>query len=127
VVTHEWWDARKTYDLYVSELVLREAGAGDATAAALRIEALRDLPLLDLLPQAESLGRELLRRAAMPPNAEAGALHIAIAAVHRLDVLLTWNCTHIANATMRRGIEAICRAVGFEPRIICTPAELMEK
>ncbi len=41
--------------------------------------------------------------------------------------LLTWNCAHIANATMRPKIEEICRAGGFEPPIICTPLELVEE
>ncbi len=55
------------------------------------------------------------------------ALHIAVAAVHGMDYLVTWNCTHIANATMRGRIEAICRGAGFEPPIICTPLELVKK
>jgi len=45
----------------------------------------------------------------------------------RLDYLLTWNCVHIANATMRGKIEAICRAAGCEPPIICTPVELVKE
>ncbi|KOR29124.1 DNA-binding protein, partial [Achromatium sp. WMS1] len=40
--------------------------------------------------------------------------------------LLTWNCTHIANAVMRPKIETICQSYGFEPPIICTPAELIK-
>lgn len=73
------------------------------------------------------LGRNLLREAALPSKATADALHIALAAVHGMDILLTWNCAHIANATMRPKIEAICRASGFEPPVICTPLELTEK
>lgn len=34
------------------------------------------------------------------------------------------NCKHIANATMRGTIEAICRSAGLTPPIICTPEEL---
>ncbi len=43
-----------------------------------------------------------------------------------MDYLLTWNCSHIANAAMRPKIEAVCRRHGYEPPIICTPLELME-
>ena len=42
-----------------------------------------------------------------------------------MEYLLTWNCTHIANAVLRPRIEAVCR-LGYEPPIICTPQELME-
>lgn len=52
------------------------------------------------------------------------ALHIAIAVVHGMDYLVTWNCAHIANATMRGRIETTCRARGYVPPIICTPEEL---
>ena len=63
----------------------------------------------------------------MPAKAYADAVHVAVAAVHGLDYLLTWNCSHTANATMRGKIEAICRATGFEPPVICTPVELVKE
>ena len=44
-----------------------------------------------------------------------------------MDYLLTWNLKHIANATIRSKVEALCRAEGYEPPIICTPDELMEE
>ncbi len=52
------------------------------------------------------------------------AVHVSIATVHGMDFLLTWNCTHIANAVMRPKIEKVCRSAGFEPPTICTPEEL---
>ena len=123
--TRQWWAARSTFELYISQLVLDEAAAGDAVAAAQRLEALRDVPLLELTSNATGLGGALIREAALPPKATADALHIAIAATHGMDCLVTWNCTHIANATMRPRIEAICRVNGFEPPVICTPFELL--
>ena len=55
------------------------------------------------------------------------ALHIAVAVCGGVDYLLTWNFKHLANAAMRKGIERICQANGYEPCIICTPEELMEE
>lgn len=52
------------------------------------------------------------------------ALHNAVAAVHGVEYLLTWNYKHIANATMRQAIERACRDAGYEPPVICTPEEL---
>jgi hypothetical protein len=63
----------------------------------------------------------------MPAKAYVDALHVAVTAVHGLEYLLTWNCTHIANAALRGKIEAICRAAGFEPPVICTPVELVKE
>lgn len=125
--TREWWATRSTFELYISQLVLEEAAAGDPAAAAKRLEAVRDVPVLELTTEATGLARDLVREAALPAKAAADALHIAIAAVQGMDCLVTWNCAHIANATMRPKIEAICRANGFEPPVICTPLELVEE
>jgi hypothetical protein len=43
-----------------------------------------------------------------------------------MDYVLTWNCTHIANAVIRPKIEDACRQLGYDPPVICTPEELME-
>jgi predicted nucleic acid-binding protein len=123
--THEWWaNERNGFLLKTSSLVLREASAGDPMAAAARLHWLRDIPLLTITPEAERLSEALLSQAALPSKAAADALHIATAAVHRANYLLTWNCTHIANAIKRPQIERICRELGYEPPVLCTPEEL---
>jgi predicted nucleic acid-binding protein len=126
-ITREWWGGRLVYDLFISQLVLDEAGAGNADAAALRLNVLGEAVLLDTTEDAISLGRYLLEAGGLPVKAAADALHIAIAAVHGLDYLLTWNCTHIANARKRGKIDSLCRAAGYDPPIICTPLELEEE
>ena len=126
-VTRDWWSTREVFELFVSQSVLDEASAGDAAAAALRIAALRDLVLLDLSADATLLAAELIRGGGVPEKAKIDALHIAVASVHGMDYLVSWNCTHIANATMRGRIEAICRRAGFDPPVICTPLELVKE
>ena len=74
-----------------------------------------------------ALGQELISRNALPEKAGIDAYHVAIATVNGMEYLLTWNCTHIANAHTRPKIEATCRALGYEPPIICTPQELTEE
>ena len=104
--------------------MLDEAALGDRVARARRLRALRDLPRLALTNEATHLADELIRRGALPKKATVDAFHIAIAAAHEVDYLLTWNCKHLANAAMRSTIEATCRSVGLTPPIICTPKEL---
>jgi len=123
-VTREWWDRRAAFDLFVSPLVLIECQAGDPTAAAERLAALTGLPLLDQTEEVVELAELLAREVPLPPRARADAVHIATAAVHGMRYLLTWNCTHIANVTLRPQIESLCRAAGCEPPLICTPQEL---
>lgn len=126
-VTRDWWETRSSFELYISQFVLDEAKAGDTEAAGRRLSALREAKLLELTPDTGRLAREILRQGGMPAQAYVDAVHVAVAAVHGLDYLLTWNCSHIANATMRGKIEAICRATGFEPPVICTPVELVKE
>jgi predicted nucleic acid-binding protein len=126
-ITRDWWEMRSSFSLYISQFVLDEARAGNAEAAGRRLSVLREASLLELTPETGELAREILGRGGMPSKAYVDAVHVALAAVHGLDYLLTWNCTHIANATMRGKIEAICRAAGFEPPVICTPVELVKE
>ena len=120
--TRKWWDeSRVTFDLFVSELVIGEMSVGDPDAVKRRLDAVENIPELALTNKAEELAAKLLEGAALPQKAKADALHIAIATVHGMDYLLTWNCTHIANAIMRPRIESICRSAGYEPPVICTP------
>lgn len=124
-ITHEWWANRRgDFDLYVSQLVVQEAGAGDKLMAMRRLEELRTIPLLDVSDAAGALARRLINDKTLPAKAALDALHIAVATVHGIDYLLTWNCKHIANAEMQNKMAAACRASGYEPPIICTPEEL---
>ena len=123
-LTRRWWRGRTPYSLVISQLVLDEAGAGDPIERARRLRAVRELPLLALIEPATQLAGELIRQGALPQKATVDAFHIGIAAAHQVDYLLTWNCKHLANATMRSTIEAICRSSDLRPPIICTPEEL---
>ena len=126
-ITKEWWQSRTRFDLYVSEIVIQEAGGGDQEAASLRLNALEGISILKLTPKSRDLAQKLLTKGPLPKKAALDALHIAIAVVNGMDFILTWNCTHIANAAMRHMIEAVCRSLGYEPPVICTPEELMEE
>ncbi len=98
---------------------------GDATASASRLEALAGCRVLGVTEATEALTIALLATRLIPPKAAADAAHIAVAAVHHMDFLLTWNCRHIANATIVDRIRSVCAREGYTPPIICTPNELM--
>jgi hypothetical protein len=124
--TREWWtNCRGEYDLYISQLVVEEASAGDREAARKRIETIQSFTRLDITDQVTMFGKRLVAGIPLPAKARADSLHIAVAAVNGMDFLLTWNCAHIANAAMRPRIDKICREMGCEPPIICTPLELL--
>jgi len=126
-LTHDWWNRRRAdFDVYVSEVVLAEAARGDEVMATARLNLIRSVPVLSINEDARTLAAAILRSAALPPKAAADALHIAVATVNAMDYLLSWNCTHIANAIIARRISALSREMGFDPPAVCTPEELME-
>jgi len=128
IATREWWEKRRAdFDLYVSPEVLDEAAQGDTEAARTRLAAIAGLPVLAVNDDVEDITRRILATGLIPPRANRDAAHIAFAAVHGMDFLLTWNCRHIHNAMISRRLEGVCAAAGFPLPVLCTPRELMTR
>lgn len=103
-VTRTWWErALPRFRPFISPVVLEEASAGDPEAARRRLEAI-----------------------SLPGRARADSLHLALAAWHGVDFLVSWNCTHIASGRVRRILESVNRELRIRMPEICTPYELME-
>ena len=127
MLTRDWWTrARDSFDVFVSDFVIDEAGAGDATAAAERLKMLAGIPLLPVNAQILELSKRLATALALPPRARLDAAHLAISAFHGMRFLLTWNCRHLANGALSDKIEETCAEAGFIAPRILTPESLME-
>ena len=125
--TRKWWEQRRShYELFVSEFVDIEAARGDAGMSAARAAAMRGLPRLAATEDVRELASEILGAGLIPAKAQVDASHIAVAAVHQMDILLTWNCTHIHNIAISRQIGHICARAGWPCPAICTPFDLLE-
>jgi hypothetical protein len=124
--TQDWWATRRDqFTCYMSQTVIDEASAGDPTEVQKRLAVLGTLTPLDVTPEAGALAQAILAKGVLPLGAARDAVHVATAAVHAVDYLLTWNCKHLANAQIMRRIESVCQAHGHRMPIICTPDELM--
>ncbi|GAB4482984.1 MAG: hypothetical protein OHK006_02690 [Thermodesulfovibrionales bacterium] len=127
-ITREWWGtALKRYDAFISEIVVEEALAGDPEAARKRAGILKKIPHLDLNPAVERMAQVYVERLNIPPKALRDAVHLAVASVHDVDYLVTWNCSHIANGEIIRKLMQVNIAYGIKTPVICTPEELMPK
>lgn len=123
--TREWWSRRRLeYELFSSAVAVTEAQRGEGPLANERLGFLAETTLLDITDAATALA--LISRTRIPAKADVDALHVAVAPVHGMDYLLSWNCKHIVNGNILPQVYAVCRASGFEPPLICTPSELME-
>lgn len=125
-LTHDWWhNERLKYDLFISQIVLDEVEAGDTHAAQRRLTFLQGIPLLDLTEAVNDIAKAIMDSGLLPQRAIRDAVHIAVSAVHNIDILLTWNCRHIANATLIKELRAIVADCGCELPVLCTPEELL--
>lgn len=125
-ITRDWWKTRKSaFSLYISPYVLDEAARGDTEAANLRLVAIQNILVLAADEEVVRLAEAIVAAGIIPSKAQTDAFHIAVATRHGMDYLLTWNCTHIANAETMRQVSGIMEECGYEIPIICTPDELM--
>ena len=125
-ITADWWETQRgRFELCASEVTVSEAGGGDAGAAARRLAALADVALLPVTNGAVELSEALVRGGAVREQAESDAMHVAVAAVHGVDYLLTWNCRHLDNAETKPIMRRICGEWEYVVPEICTPLELM--
>ena len=124
-ITLAWWKQRSDYELLVSQAVWQECAAGDPEAAQKRLAALEGMAVLAVTQDIIRLAGSLIEQAIIPAKAIEDALHIAVATLHHVDFLLTWNCRHIANPVIQEKIAAHLEHHGLFLPIICTPEELL--
>lgn len=124
-ITREYWPkVLKSYNCYISVLVVQEAEKGDAEAAKVRLDVISALPILRIDAEIEKLARGLIDEGVVPKKCPEDALHIALAAVNDMEYLLTWNFKHINNAQMKKRVAKVIEELGYECPVICSPDEL---
>ncbi len=98
----------------------------DPDAAKERLDLIKDVELVEPSDEAGVLAELLVVRLAVPASEARDALHIAIAAVNRIQFIVTWNFKLILNPHMQTKIANACREGGFDSPVICTPQQLLE-
>ena len=124
--TRDWWSKRAdSFEIYISEIVIDEVSTGEPAMAVRRLELIKPFTRLTPNEKVIELSAAMIDGGPLPKKAGRDATHIALSAVHGMHFLLTWNCTHIANARMYARMREICEAHGFGCPVICTPEELL--
>lgn len=126
-ITWEWWPkAVKRFDVYISEVVVEEAAAGNKESAEKRLIELKGFPHLELTEKVEQIAQIYMEKLSLPKKALRDAAHLAVASVHNIDYLITWNCVHIANGEIIKKLLKLNEKLKIKTPVICTPEELME-
>ena len=126
--TRDWWSKRaEDFEIFVSDIVFSEISSGETAMAGKRMELVKPFGVLPINQSVIGLADAMIHGGPLPEKAARDATHIALSAVHGMHFLLTWNCTHIANARMYAKMREICETHGFDCPVICTPDELLAK
>ena len=125
-VTHDFWELeRNKYNLYISDFVIEECEKGDVLVAKKRIELLENITVLEETLDVEPLAEVYMRLLSIPRNKRIDALHLTMCCVHKMDILLSWNCSHLGAESMQIAQKHNDAHGLFTPRMI-TPDALVE-
>ena len=118
----------KKFHPFISELVLREIGQtkGGKREKLLSLVRTYEIPWLTVTTECIGLSEKYMQKKIFPARYRDDALHIAIATVHQLGVVVTWNLKHMVKWKTRREVKAINILEGFQEIEICTPMEVIE-
>jgi predicted nucleic acid-binding protein len=124
--TRRWWsECSGAFKLVTSPAVIGELRRGTHPSVQNRIELLKGIELLDITEEVEEIVQIYIARLVMPKNPVGDALHLALASFHRVDVLLTWNCRHLANPNKTEHIRLINYELGLPMPILTTPVNYL--
>ena len=88
-LTRDWWDFEsEKHELFTSQLALDEIAFGETEMANRRLELMADIALLASTDKAAELTRNIMNSGLLPAKAEGDGAHIALATVHKMDILL---------------------------------------
>ena len=126
-MTRQWWaECAGQYELYISQLVIDESGAGVTSAARERLELIEALQFLNATLETDQLATALIAAKAIPETEPRDAFHISIAATNGVKYLLTWNFKHIANPVQLPIMRGLCAAKGYRLPELVSPLEMLE-
>ena len=120
-----WENERHKYDLYVSGYVIDECNRGDKAAAEKRLQFLDGINLIPTSDDILSLADTYMKLLDIPSKCMIDSRHLATCVLHQIDILLTWNFTHLGSIT-----EAKLRVYNYQYGLwtpyLLTPDDLLE-
>lgn len=126
--TRRWWDEHRGEHELATSLIVRDELSDPNYPETKRRKALAlldELPLLDIRVEIDKIVEAYIANLLMPQQPVADAIHLAIASFYQCDVLLTWNCVHLANPNKFRHIQGINKRLGLAVPAVITPLELL--
>jgi hypothetical protein len=124
--TRTWWDLhRHRYELATSDFVIAELRNSPAGKARAMLEMMAPVRRLAERPETQEVAAYYVEHKLMPEDAVGDAAHLAMASVHGVEFLLTWNCKHLANANKVQHLRVLNSRLGLPIPVLTTPLMLV--
>ncbi|MFZ4854919.1 MAG: type II toxin-antitoxin system VapC family toxin [Desulfuromonadaceae bacterium] len=118
LITQKWFENEAvSYEIYISALTIQEIERLRNPEKLINIRKLLangNVTMLDITDEAIALGEEYIRGGAIPASEPEDAYHIAIATVHGIETLASWNFKHIVSINPIRKIHEINLKRGYQ-------------
>ena len=123
-MTSVLWSKLNDYDVFISELVLKEMGRANQQNRDKMFSAIKDFIVLKISKEAEELALIYVKQGIFPEKYFDDALHVALASVNQIGILLSWNFTHLVKLKTRRMVSIVNLTENIMPVEIASPPEL---
>lgn len=125
-LTIRWWEHELgEYRACSSILVQRELERLPEPHRTGYLNLVQPLEQLDLTEEAAILADGYVDRGIFSRKYMADAIHVAIASIHKIDYLVTWNFGHLANVRKQARLRRFNTDAGFFSPTIITPEFLV--
>ncbi len=125
IITKDWWNIeRKKYELFVSPIVIEEIANGDKHYAVKRQNEIKNLKVLREDENIDIIAEFYMKQFNFPEKIVRDIYHVSYSVYYEMDYLLSWNCSHLANAHFKKQLLKLNNQKGYKTPEICTPEEL---
>lgn len=123
--TQELWASAKDgkHILLASELTEQEIMRPGTPQRVKDLFSVTFKVVLPITEEAILLAKAYMEHRVVPKKYYDDGLHVAIATVHRLEYVVSWNYTHLVNVQRRKAFNGVNLLEGYGPMEIVTPKE----
>jgi hypothetical protein len=126
--TRQWWALPRFDQEWVIGLpVISELEETPLPKRSTLLALVAELRLLPYPPEIAEIVEVYFAHKLMPLEAQGDADHLALASFHNCDMLVTWNCRHLANANKFGHIHRVNALLGLRTPALVTPLQLLEE
>ena len=117
------------YEIFISDTVIQEIERADEDKQRILFESIEQYKpkVLEINNDVGRMAREYISEGILPQTKLDDATHAAVATVHGLDALISWNLRHLANYKKMEQINKVNMENGYTKRLdLITPMEVSD-